>query len=284
MPSIAAQAAKEYRAYEDSKNNHNRSEFHKLVFEGIVSDHCIQRAEDQMGGMENTLVSVYKFRDNSFLALTGTHLTRKAFVLNGRMNQAQAQSVLDRTTDPREILLQIATERGAIKRGDFTLSSGQASTLYFDSRLITLDPQGADMVAQELLPVIRKAEAGAVGGPATGAYPIATAIVLASLKDGGGAVPGFIVREEAKAHGTSQAIEGHLPPNGRAAVVDDVCTTGGSIMRTVRAVEARGCEVVTVTVILDRNRGGSEEITRRGYAFHSLLQETTDGTIRPTRW
>ena len=179
-------------------------------------------------------------------------------------------------------LLQLALDKGALRYGDFTLTSGRKSGYYFDGRLLSLDPEGAYLVGQALLPSIRAAGAQAIGGPTLGADPIVTAVALVSHLEGGpeGApIPAFIVRKEAKAHGTGQAIEGPLPPGCRTAIVDDTCTTGGSLFQAIDAAEAAGCTVVKVLALLDRQEGGGAELRRRGYDFTPLLAANAAGQI-----
>jgi orotate phosphoribosyltransferase len=179
-------------------------------------------------------------------------------------------------------LLQVALERGALKYGEFTLTSGKKSSYYFDGRLLSLDPEGAHLIARAMLPILREAGAEAAGGLTLGADPMVAGIALASHL-GGGPIPGFIVRKEAKAHGTQQGIEGPLEPGCRVAIIDDVCTSGGSLFQAIAAVEAAGCTVVKVLAILDRREGGSEEMRRRGYDFVALLQATPEGKIEVCR-
>ena len=181
-----------------------------------------------------------------------------------------------RTTVKR--LLNLALARGAIKYGEFTLTSGKRSGYYFDGRLLSLDPEGAYLIGQAILPILQDAGAEAVGGTTLGADPIVTAVAVASHETGP-AVPAFIVRKESKEHGTRQNIEGPLVAGARVAIVDDVCTTGGSLFHAIAAAEEAGCTVVKVLAVLDRREGGSEEMRRRGYDFVSLLQATADGTI-----
>ena len=178
-------------------------------------------------------------------------------------------------------LLHLALERGALRYGDFTLTSGRKSAYYFDGRLLSLDPQGAYLVAQALLPIVRASGAQAIGGPTLGADPIVTAVALVSHLDNGpgGGIPAFIVRKEAKAHGTGQAIEGPLLPGSRVAIVDDTCTTGGSLLQAIEAAEAAGCTVVKTLALLDRREGGSAELARRGYDFTPILVADGNGQI-----
>ncbi len=175
-------------------------------------------------------------------------------------------------------LLALALERGAIKYGDFTLSSGKKSSYYFDGRLLSLDPEGAHLIAQALLPILQQAGAQAVGGTTLGADPIVTAVALASYLSGD-PMPAFIVRKESKGHGTEQNIEGPLSPGSKVAIVDNVCTTGGSLFHAIQAAEEAGCTVVKVVSLLDRNEGGSEEMGKRGYDFSALLAATPEGKV-----
>jgi len=117
-----------------------------------------------------------------------------------------------------------------------------------------------------------------VGGPTLGADPIVAAVALASYREGR-QLSGFIVRKEAKAHGTAQAIEGPLAAGSRVAIVDDTCTTGGSLLHAIAAAEAAGCTVVKVVALLDRREGGGEELRRRGYDFVALMAASPDGRI-----
>ena len=176
-------------------------------------------------------------------------------------------------------LLQLALDRGALKYGTFTLSSGQESSYYFDGRLLSLDPEGAYLIGSTLLPILREAGAQAVGGPTLGADPMVAAVAVTSHIEGS-PIPAFIVRKETKVHGTQQAVEGHLGSGTRVAVVDDACTSGASLFLAIEAAEAAGCTVVKVVTILDRCQGGSDEIRRRGYDFVSLLTATPEGRVQ----
>jgi orotate phosphoribosyltransferase len=92
-------------------------------------------------------------------------------------------------------------------------------------------------------------------------------------------IAAFIVRKEAKSHGTQQSIEGPLVPGCRVAIIDDTCTTGASLLHAIAAAEAAGCTVVKALALLDRCEGGSEELRRRGYDFGALMAATPKGRI-----
>jgi orotate phosphoribosyltransferase len=176
-------------------------------------------------------------------------------------------------------ILELAESLGALKYGEFTLSSGAKSSYYFDGRLISLHPEGACTLGLALLEDLKGHDVAAVGGPAVAAIPIVTSIALVS-HIGGHPVEAFFVRAEAKDHGTGQRIEGRLVPGSRVAVVDDVCTSGGSLFGAIEAAEAQGCYVVKVMALLDRHEGGSEELRSRGYDFHALLEADSQGKVR----
>ena len=175
-------------------------------------------------------------------------------------------------------VLEISEEVGALKYGEFTLSSGAVSTYYFDGRLVSLHPEGSYWLGRAFLSAI-EGDVTAVGGPAMAAIPIATAVALTSRVEGT-PVHAFFVRPEAKGHGTGQQVEGGLQPGSRVMIVDDVCTSGGSLITAIEAVEAVGCSVARVMVVLDRHQGGGEELRRRGYDFRALLEPAPDGSVR----
>lgn len=173
-------------------------------------------------------------------------------------------------TESAKKILEIAYEVGAFLRGEFTLTSGKKSNYYFDGKKLTLSPEGAYWVGKTVFDELTKIGVDAVGGVATGAYPIVTAVALVSHLEGK-PIPSFIVREEPKEHGTKRQIEGHLKEGSRVAIVDDVITTGGSVLRAIEAVEAVNCKVVKVIVLVDRHEGGSDRLKEEGYDFTAVL-------------
>ena len=181
-------------------------------------------------------------------------------------------------SEPVDRLLALALEKGALKYGDFTLTSGRKSSYYFDGRLLSLDPEGAHLIGRAFLPILRRAGVNAVGGPALGAVPMVTAVALASRHDPD-PLPAFVVRTGTRTHGTGQNIEGPLVKGSRVGIIDDTCTTGGSLLHAIAAAEEAGCTVVKVVALLDRREGGAEELERRGYDFTALLAATPQGNV-----
>jgi len=151
----------------------------------------------------------------------------------------------------------------SLRYGDFTLTSGRKSHYYFDSKKTTLLPEGAYLVATEMMRIIeqRGIEADAIGGMTLGADPIICSIAALSHAEGC-PLPAFIVRKEAKGHGTGRQIEGTLQTGSRVIIVDDVVTTAGSTLKAIEAAEQAGHEVVAVMCIVDREEGGTEKLER----------------------
>ncbi|RUL86324.1 orotate phosphoribosyltransferase [Tautonia sociabilis] len=163
-------------------------------------------------------------------------------------------------------------KRDALKLGTFTLASGRTSHYYVDGRRVTLSAEGAALVGSGVLGLLaEEPEVAAVGGLTMGADPIVGAtLALAGLGTRPG-LRGFLVRKEAKGHGTGNLVEGPLEPGMTVAILDDVATTGGSSLKAVEAVEAMGCRVARVVVLLDRLEGAAAAFADRGLEFRSLL-------------
>ena len=167
-------------------------------------------------------------------------------------------------------LREIAREVGAVLEGEYRLASGIKSGRYFDGKRITLWPRGARVVGEEVLELLKSVDVDAIGGLAVGAYPVVTAVAVVS-EQRGKPIPSFVVRGETKKHGTQKQVDGHLKEGSRVAIVDDVVTTGGSIIKAIEAVEAVNCKVVKIIALVDRHEGGSDELRGRGYDFVAIL-------------
>ena len=118
----------------------------------------------------------------------------------------------------------------------FRLASGAVSPFYVDCRLLLAHPRARHLVAQVAFNVISSLDIDCLGGMELGAVPLATAISAYALT----ASPSrewrtFVVRKEAKDHGLGKLIEGAATAGDHALVVDDVLTSGGSVIRAVHA-------------------------------------------------
>jgi orotate phosphoribosyltransferase len=163
-------------------------------------------------------------------------------------------------------------QRDALKRGTFTLASGRQSHYYVDGRKLTLSADGAALIGAGVLELLQKEfPVDAVGGLTLGADPIVGATLALASGAGLGGLRGFLVRKEAKGHGTGKLVEGPLEPGSTVAIVDDVATTGGSSLQAALAVEAMGCKVAVVIAVLDRLEGAAAAFAARGLPFRALL-------------
>src|SRR5262249_28301538 len=163
-------------------------------------------------------------------------------------------------------------QRDSLKRGTFTLASGRTSHYYVDGRKVTLSAAGAALIGAGVLERLSdRPEVQAVGGLTMGADPIVGATLALAGLMGRSDIRGFLVRKEAKAHGTGSRVEGPLEPGTTVAIVDDVATTGGSSLQAVDAVEAMGCKVAVVIAVLDRLEGAAAAFAARDIPFHPLL-------------
>jgi len=182
---------------------------------------------------------------------------------------------VDRESRParydREQLIALL-QRDALKRGNFTLASGRTSHYYVDGRKVTLSAEGAMLVGGGVLEQLAgRPEVKAVGGLTLGADPIVGATLALAPSAGLDHLRGFLVRKQAKTHGTGNLVEGPLEPDSTVAIVDDVVTTGGSALEAALAVEAMNCKVALVIAVLDRLEGAAAAFADRGLCFHSLL-------------
>lgn len=173
-------------------------------------------------------------------------------------------------TETAKRILEIAREVGALLYGEFTLSSGKKSTYFFDGKRLTASPEGAYQVGKAVFDELAGLDVDAIGGVPVGGYPIVTAVALVSHL-AGKPIPSFMVREVPKEHGTRRQFEGHFNEGSRVAIVDDVITTGGTVKKTIEAVEAAKGKVVKVIVIVDRHEGGSDQLKKDGYDFAALI-------------
>jgi orotate phosphoribosyltransferase len=175
-------------------------------------------------------------------------------------------------------------KRDSLKLGEFTLASGRTSHYYVDGRKVTLSAEGAHEVALGVMSVLEgKPEICAVGGLTMGADPIVGATLALAGQRGRASLQGFLVRKEAKGHGTGKLVEGPLETGATVAIVDDVATTGGSSLKAIEAVREMGCHVACVIAVLDRLEGAGEAFAQRGIEFHALatIEDLGVARLRP---
>ena len=169
----------------------------------------------------------------------------------------------------RDTLLS-AINTKAVIRGKFTLASGREADYYVDMRRVTLDGEAGPLVGKVMLDLVSDLDFDAVGGLTMGADPVAFSLMLAAHATGRH-LDAFVVRKEAKSHGTQRRIEGPDVAGRKVLVVEDTSTTGGSALTAVEALRQAGAEPVAVAVVVDRDTGAGQRIREAGldyrYAF-----------------
>ena len=150
---------------------------------------------------------------------------------------------------------------GALRFGKFTLASGKSSSYYVDLRVIPSDPEAYRLAVGAYLAEAKELGEGAfdvVAGVATAGVTVSSPLAYLLRK------PMVYVRREEKGHGLGKRVEGMVRPGWRALVVDDLATTGGSIISAVEALRNSGCVVKDAVVLVDRLEGGRANLAKVG--------------------
>ena len=137
------------------------------------------------------------------------------------------------------------------QHGDFKLSHGGRADDYFDLAPLFLSPYGLRLVSHEAMHAVCELEFDAIGCLELCPVPLLGAILVLTLVD----KRGFVVRKTRKGHGTNRLIEGDLRAGDRVVIIEDVTSTGQSVMKVVRAVEEADCGVVSILTIINRQEG-----------------------------
>jgi orotate phosphoribosyltransferase len=161
---------------------------------------------------------------------------------------------------PRTQLLQAFKTR-AFSFGDFTLASGKKSTYYVNSKKAIFNGEVLNLLSEVLWEMTKDLNIDAAGGLEVGAIPMATALAQRYAMNSR-PLEGFFVRKQAKTHGSQERVEGVLKPGMRVAVLDDVLTTGGSVVQAIEEIEKVGAVIVAVVCIVDRLEGAQAALAK----------------------
>jgi len=166
----------------------------------------------------------------------------------------------------KEELIRMIFEEEAIRFGRFILTSGRESNYYIDIKKLITNPRALKLIAELMEEKTRQLniEFDKIAGPELGAVPIATALALKTEK------PLLIVRKKKKEHGTGKQIEGEIKVGDRILLVEDVTTTGGSVLRAAKILEEKGAIVAAISVVVDREEGAKNLIEGK-YKFIPLI-------------
>ena len=167
-----------------------------------------------------------------------------------------------------EELAMVLVKVKAIQFGTFTLASGRISSYYIDLRTIPSYP-GAyktliEAYGEFLKHEFKENSYDALAGIPTAGLTLSSPIALALAK------PMIYVRKDEKDHGRGKLVEGVTRPGWKVLVVDDVITTGGSVLSAVEAIRAEGCDVVSASVVIDRLEGGATAMKKNGVKLHAM--------------
>lgn len=156
-------------------------------------------------------------------------------------------------------------EIGAVRFGQFKLHSGRISPIYLDLRLLTSYPLVLRQVAAVYAVILATIEFDLLAAMPLAGLPIGTAVSLQTGR------PLVYPRQALKAHGTGKQIEGTWSAGQRAVAIDDLITSGDSLLQGIAILEAAGLPVSDAVVLIDRQQGGRETMRERGYTLHSAV-------------
>ncbi len=171
-------------------------------------------------------------------------------------------------SDSKDELIRMFFDEEAILFGHFILTSGKESDYYINvKKLSTNPPLALKLIAKLMAEEAQKRGItfDRVAGPELGAVPIATALALETEK------PLIIVRKKPKGHGTGSQLEGEVKAGDKVLLVEDVTTTGGSVLKAAEVLEREGAEIAAVMVVVDREEGAEEAIGAK-YKFIPLVR------------
>lgn len=169
----------------------------------------------------------------------------------------------------RQELLSIL--KTAVHWGRFRLTSGRESDLYIDARQVSLYSRGAYLIGNLIWEMISPWDVKAVGGLTMGADPIVSSVIVVAGQQGVD-LNGLLIRKQAKQHGRTRLIEGPDLEKGQEVVVlDDVATSGSSILRSIEVLRSEGFVVNRAVVIVDREEGAKEALAKVGVDLFSLF-------------
>jgi orotate phosphoribosyltransferase len=172
--------------------------------------------------------------------------------------------------EKRSKLMEIIQENAIIFQ-DVQLFSKVKSQYYYDIKRISLQKEGANLLAEMLLTEIYKYGPKSIGGIEMGAVALVTAVVLKSTMDGKyeKGLNGFFIRKEAKGYGLQKRIEGNMI--SPVVIVDDVITSGESVMKSIEAVNAEGVTPKGVVCVIDREETGTSNVLKQNNIKYSSV-------------
>ena len=162
-----------------------------------------------------------------------------------------------------EKLIQQLKECGAIKFGRFILTSGAISDYYIDIKKASTEPKILKLIAQQMSDHTKGYDM--LAGMELGAVPLVVALALET------GLPYVIIRKEKREHGTGKQIEGGDVKGKRVLIVEDVTTSGGSVVKTIQILKENNAEIDKVLAVVDRETGAREQLQKLEVQFIPLI-------------
>lgn len=208
-------------------------------------------------------------------------INNASMLLCNGTNQQDTHSIemnMSIETENKERLKSLIANKALLVEEDsnFQLASGDKSNYFFDMKLVSMDPEGSELIAKEVFKLIQNYNIDFIGGLESGAIPIASIVANYSYRCQK-PIPAFFVRKTPKKRGTNKLIEGNLSKNSRVVLVDDVMTKGESVLIAVEKVRELGCYVDKVITIVDRMAGAKENLIKHGIELIALFKKTDFG-------
>jgi orotate phosphoribosyltransferase len=161
-------------------------------------------------------------------------------------------------------LLKQLQDIGIIKYGDFILKSGAKSSIYIDLRELVAYPKLLNLVSQLMWQFAKNLQCDLVCGVPYNAIPLATCISINQN------IPMLIKRKEVKEYGTKKQLEGKFLSGQTCLIIEDVITTGSSILETIDVLEKEKITVTDILVLVEREKSARDNLEKRGYQLHSV--------------
>ncbi len=160
------------------------------------------------------------------------------------------------------MLKEMLVKSGAVRFGDFVLASGKRSKYYVDIKKASTKVDILRYLATKLGKYV---QGDYLAGVELGAVPLTVATALQTGRDY------LIIRKESKSHGTRKLIEGDFKKGSVVDIIEDVVTTGGSVLRAIKILRDEGLKVQRVICVVDRQEGGKDALEAEGVELISLI-------------
>lgn len=160
-------------------------------------------------------------------------------------------------------------QNGIIKFGEFKLASGKSSSYYVDLRLVPSYPHQFRRMIKHLQDMISEQigydNFDTIGSVPTGGLVIASSLAYELVK------PIVYVRSQAKDYGTGKLVEGVVRSGDKILLIDDVATTGGSVINGIKELKKAGAKISDAYVIINRLEGAAKNLLDMGVNLHQIL-------------